>query len=112
MPSLEDGFGMVLTQAIACGLPLIATTNTGGKDLLSMRGDRAIELESNVKEYPAGYIVPPANVTAIASLLQLLAANKKLLEQKRQAALDFQAEDLSWKPYGQRSIENYRSLVK
>ncbi|MGL5835768.1 MAG: glycosyltransferase family 4 protein [Waterburya sp.] len=110
MPSLEDGFGMVLTQAIACGIPLIATTNTGGQDLLSMRGDQPREIELQIQEYPGGYIVPPANSQAIAHLLQLLANNHQLLAQKRQAALDFQAEDLSWQPYGQRSIENYQKL--
>lgn len=29
LPSVEDGFGMVLNQAAACGCPLIASTNTG-----------------------------------------------------------------------------------
>ena len=32
-PSFEDGFGLVLCQAIACGLPIICSTNTGGPTL-------------------------------------------------------------------------------
>lgn len=33
-PTLQDGFGMVLTQAQAAGLPILATTNCGASDLL------------------------------------------------------------------------------
>lgn len=112
MPSLEDGFGMVLTQAFACGIPLITTTNTGGEDLLSMAGHIPTELESQIQEYPAGYIVPPANAEKISYLLQLLANNKELLQQKKRAALNFQTENLSWKPYGKRSIANYKNLAQ
>ncbi len=33
LPSREDGFGVVLSQALASGLPLICTERTGGADL-------------------------------------------------------------------------------
>jgi glycosyltransferase involved in cell wall biosynthesis len=33
-PTLQDGFGMVLTQAKAAGLPILATTNCAARDLL------------------------------------------------------------------------------
>lgn len=33
LPSREDGFGIVLAQALASGLPLICTDRTGGADL-------------------------------------------------------------------------------
>lgn len=112
MPSIEDGFGYVVAQALACGLPLICTTNTGGEDLLRMRGEEPIKLEKNIEEYPAGYIVPPRNSEVIASLLELLASNSGLLEQKRQAALSFQETDLSWEQYFKRGIEEYQNLQK
>jgi glycosyltransferase involved in cell wall biosynthesis len=35
MPSIQDGFGVVITQAMACGLPVIATTHTGGPDVIT-----------------------------------------------------------------------------
>ena len=35
LPSIEDGFGLVLGQAMACGCPVIASTNTGAEDLFS-----------------------------------------------------------------------------
>ena len=33
-PSLEDGFARTVTEALACGLPVITTPNTGASDLI------------------------------------------------------------------------------
>lgn len=111
MPSIEDGFGYVLAQALACGLPLICTTNTGGEDLLRIQGAEPVKRDLNIEEYPAGYLVPPRNSDAIASLLQLLASNPDLLKQKQQAALSFQEKDLSWEQYTQRTIKEYQKVL-
>ncbi|OFW03172.1 MAG: hypothetical protein A3I61_01350 [Acidobacteria bacterium RIFCSPLOWO2_02_FULL_68_18] len=55
LPSIEDGFGLVIGQALACGTPVIATTHTGGPDLI----------EDGVN----GFIVPPRDVDALVSAL-------------------------------------------
>jgi alpha-maltose-1-phosphate synthase len=34
LPSVEDGFGLVIPQAMACGVPVIATRNTGGPEII------------------------------------------------------------------------------
>jgi glycosyltransferase involved in cell wall biosynthesis len=34
LPSLEDGFGRTVTEALACGVPVIATPNTGASDVI------------------------------------------------------------------------------
>jgi starch synthase len=34
LPSLEDGFARTVTEAVACGLPVILTPNTGACDLI------------------------------------------------------------------------------
>jgi glycosyltransferase involved in cell wall biosynthesis len=39
LPSRQDGFGMVLGQALACGLPLVCTDRTGGEDLAEFLDD-------------------------------------------------------------------------
>jgi len=34
LPSLEDGFARTVTEALACGLPVVTTLNTGASDLI------------------------------------------------------------------------------
>jgi glycosyltransferase involved in cell wall biosynthesis len=34
LPSIEDGFAMVVAEALACGLPVVTTPNTGASDLI------------------------------------------------------------------------------
>ena len=38
-PSQEDGFGLVLIQAVACGLPIVCSPNTGGPTLKHLLND-------------------------------------------------------------------------
>ena len=38
-PSYDDGFGLVLLQAAACGLPIICSRNCGGSTLKRMLND-------------------------------------------------------------------------
>ncbi len=38
-PSYEDGFGLVLCQAAACGLPIVCSMNTGGPTLKRLIAD-------------------------------------------------------------------------
>ncbi|MEH2143417.1 glycosyltransferase family 4 protein [Nostoc sp.] len=112
MASIEEGLACVQAQALACGLPLICTTNTGGEDLLRMSGVEPIKLERDIEEYPAGYLVPVRNSEAIAICLKILAYNPKILRQKQQAALELRGQDLSWQAYAQKSIEAYKAIIK
>ncbi|GJD16075.1 Glycosyltransferase [Rivularia sp. IAM M-261] len=112
LPSIEDGFAYVILQAIACGVPLICTTNSGGEDVLRINNASPVKLENNIDEYPAGYIIPPANSEVIASLLTKLANNPKLLAQKQQNALAFKSEDLSWEQYALRAVEAYKKMSR
>jgi len=59
MPSVEDGFGVVALEGMACGLPVIVTSYCGAADLI----------EDGVN----GFVVPPRNITAITERLQYLA---------------------------------------
>jgi glycosyltransferase involved in cell wall biosynthesis len=71
-PSLSDGFGYVVGEAMASGVPVIVTRNTGAADL--------------VVDGKNGYIVPVCDSEAIRERLAHLAAHPALLkEMGRQA---------------------------
>jgi glycosyltransferase involved in cell wall biosynthesis len=71
-PSLADGFGYVVAEAMASGLPVIVTEATGAADLV-------IDGEN-------GYIVPAGDRDAICDRLRHLAEHPHLLRKMGQAA--------------------------
>lgn len=109
MASIEEGMAMVQMQALACGLPLICTTNTGGEDLLRMQGVTPVNGPMNIKRFPAGFVVPINCPAAIAWCLQQL---PELWEQQRKAALELAKSNLSWGAYGKRAIALYKELLR
>lgn len=112
MPSIEEGLAMVQTQALACGLPLVCTTNTGGEDLLRMSNAEPVKREGNIQEFPAGYLIPVRDSGALATCLIMLAQDQHLQKLKHDAALNLRSSSLNWKSYGQRAITSYRMLEK
>jgi alpha-maltose-1-phosphate synthase len=93
LPSIEDGFGLVLSQALACGCPIIASTNTGGDDLISDGPDSA-------PENAAGFIVPIRDVDALTDRMQRLASDPALQRQMSAAALARVQHLGGWRNYG------------
>ncbi len=97
LPSVQDGFGMVMAQAMACGCPVIASCNTGGEDLFN-DGDE-------------GYIVPIRDVDALTNRLQVFADNPQLRAAMGQRALA-RVKDLGgWSTYGHRALAVYSELA-
>lgn len=87
LPSIEEGLGMVMGEALACGCPVIASTNTGASDLIT--------------DGVEGFIVPIRSPDRIAECLQQLADDPTLQERMSKAAL-FRVKQLGgWDNYGQ-----------
>ena len=64
LPSLHDGWGVVVDQAIAAGLPIICSSAVGAAaDLVSAQN---------------GSVVPPADVPALSAALRRLFADRAL----------------------------------
>jgi glycosyltransferase involved in cell wall biosynthesis len=42
LPSLEEGFGLVVVQALACGTPCVVSDAVGAKDLIKHRGNGSV----------------------------------------------------------------------
>jgi glycosyltransferase involved in cell wall biosynthesis len=72
LPSLADGFGYVVGEAMSCGLPVIVTTATGASDL--------------VEDGVNGFVVPPADANALTERLAQLAADRDLARRMGAAA--------------------------
>jgi glycosyltransferase involved in cell wall biosynthesis len=63
LPTIEDGFAMVLTQALASGLPLLVTPNCAGPDL--------------IQEGEHGWVVPIRCPAAIVDRLRWCHAHRE-----------------------------------
>ena len=72
-PTLSDGFGMVVTEALSRGLPVITTDQAGAADL--------IEHGRN------GLIIPAADPEALKNAFEWCLDNRERLSGMRQAAL-------------------------
>ena len=87
LPSIEEGLAMVIGEAMACGCPAVATTNTGASELIN--------------DGVEGYIVPIRAPEVIADRLQQLADQPDLRERMGRAALARVQNLGGWDAYGQ-----------
>lgn len=89
-PSLFEGFGLVILEAMSQGLPVITTPNSGGLDVVTDGVD--------------GFGVPIRSAEAIAEKLECLAADRALLAAMKNAAFAT-ARRHSWESYRRRLVE-------
>src|SRR4051794_26770968 len=71
-PSLLDGFGLVVLQAMACGLPVICSDGAGAQDV--------------IEEGQNGWVVPARDVTAIVQTIDRARHDPAALADMRGAA--------------------------
>jgi glycosyltransferase involved in cell wall biosynthesis len=87
-PSLWEGFGLPILEAMACGTPVITSNRSA---LPEVAGDAAI-------------LVDPYDVGAIAQSMQAVATDPQLWQQLRKAGLA-RATQFSWAKTGQATVE-------
>lgn len=90
MPSHNEGFGLVLIQAAACGLPIVTTEFTGGPDLKEILND-----ESHI------FIINQCNI----ELLEKALLNALRIASTQKGIRDYASnihELFSWENYAQR----------
>ncbi|MEO7299435.1 MAG: glycosyltransferase family 4 protein, partial [Verrucomicrobiota bacterium] len=92
-PSVEEGFARVLSEAMAAGLPIIASYESGATTLVQ----NGIE----------GFIVQPRNPENIAQAMIKLAHDVELNQKMSEAAYQKGAVKNSWQDYGDRLLEKY-----
>jgi glycosyltransferase involved in cell wall biosynthesis len=84
LPSLSDGFGMVVTEALSQGVPVIITPHSCGPDVITNDVD--------------GFIVPIRSAESIAEKLEILYNNRAKLAEMHVAALK-KAKERNWSSY-------------
>ena len=89
LPSLVEGRALVQQEAMANGLPLIITENTGGEDLI-VPGE-------------TGFLVPIRSPEAIAEKIAWLADHREVLPDMRVAAVK-KSEEYPWMRYRDRIL--------
>ena len=72
-PTLGDPFGMVVLEAMACGLPVISTSAAG-------------EIRQRIDEGVNGFVVPPADADALRERMQILVDDHMLRSRMGDAA--------------------------
>ena len=100
LPSIEDGYGLTVTQAAAAGCPCIVTENTGASDF--------------VKRNKCGFIVPIRDSNSIMEKLQTLSDNKNLFAEMSYNASS-NAKSQSWSDYVEKLdniVLNYKKNQK
>jgi len=95
LPSIADAYALVVLEALACGLPVIVTTNTGAKEM--------------VRDGEDGFVVPIRDVGALKQKILLLYEDPDAQHKMAEAAAQ-RASQLTWEGYARRALQMYERL--
>lgn len=96
LPSRNDSYGMVVAEALACGLPVIVSDMVGAKDI--------------VREGENGWVVPVNDVSALAERMAWCVDHRAQLAGMGQAARE-SALNADWPAYHERLVRFIKSRV-
>ncbi|MFC5865252.1 glycosyltransferase family 4 protein [Acidicapsa dinghuensis] len=95
-PSLFEGFGLVIGEALSRGVPVITTPHTGGPDLLRDSQD--------------GFIVRIRSAEVIAERLERLHRDRELLHTMSESARE-RAGQMTWQAYRDKTAAGVREAI-
>ncbi len=102
MPSIDEGYGLVLLQAAACGLPLVGSSRTGTPDTRILLG--------NVSECIT--IDEPLSVDTITSAIRKGLEIADTMPKGKREPYENKIRNISWEAYGNRWYDILKKLVK
>ena len=96
-PSVIESFGIVIIEAMAAALPVIACKVPGSKDL--------------VKDNKNGFLVRKNNVQEFVKRIVSLYNNKKLFKRLKKNSFD-SAQKFDWEKISNNYIKLYEKIIK
>ncbi len=97
LPSVFEGFGLVIAEAMATGIPVIASTHSAGPDLM--------------REGRDGFVIEPDDVEGLAQRLETLRADRERASEMGVCAAE-QARTFSWDVHAERVRDILARLAK
>lgn len=97
LPSVEDGFGMVLLEAMACGIPVIATRHCGAPDV--------------IRDGEDGFLVPIRDSEELQRRILWCYENREACRAMGRSARQKVTESYTWRDYGRRIASAYRNRL-
>lgn len=94
-PSVEDGFGLVVTEAMGCGLPVIVSENVGAKDVVRNGKD--------------GFIIETCNERQLKEKIKYFYDTPTELKRMGKNARE-QAKKYTWGRYGSTLIKKLEEV--
>ncbi|WP_323737136.1 glycosyltransferase family 4 protein [Methanosphaera sp. ISO3-F5] len=95
--SLQEGFGIVVLEALSCETPVISTTIVGVSD--------------DVINTDSGIIVPPRDVDKLTGAIIKILSDKKLIAQMGKKGRQLVQEKYEWKSIAKSIHELYEELL-
>lgn len=95
-PSLFEGFGLVVTEAMSQGTPVITTNRTCGADVINHNEN--------------GWIVEASSTSALINQIKLILGSPFLIEKVGRAAMA-KAKTRPWSQYGIELVQVVRKVV-
>jgi teichuronic acid biosynthesis glycosyltransferase TuaC len=97
LPSLSEGFPTILPEVMLCGVPIVATA-VGG-------------VPEAVRDQETGWLVPPANSSAIAQALTTLLSDEQVATRLAASAQKWAKQSLTWNANAAAMIKIYNEVV-
>lgn len=96
MPSRFDSFGLVVPEALACGLPVLASDRVGARDFIT--------------DGVSGEVIPAHSADALIAALARHAADPRIARAMRPAAIEA-AKGAQWSDYRRRAAAKVAEIL-